>query len=150
MSLRLYKSNDETYNVIKIVEHNHNNIEALNKISDIDNEPYYNDDKILTQKDNIEDTEVDNALSVVNQMKLHSFDWNDGSNPHQKIGFVADELEEIDSRLAVGGGWDITTNPDGKEEKVMNVKTVDTFDMMGYVVKAIQELSEQIQKLKDA
>ena len=33
---------------------------------------------------------------------------------------------------------------------VMNVKTVDTFYMMGYVVKAIQELSEQIQKLKDA
>ena len=58
MSLRLYKSNDETYNVIKIVEHNHNNIEALNKISDIDNEPYYNDDKILTQKDNIEDTMI--------------------------------------------------------------------------------------------
>ena len=101
-------------------------------------------------KDNVNDTEVDNALEVVNQMKLRSFDWNDGSHPHQKIGFVADELEEIDSRLAVGGGWNIATNPDGNEEKVMNVKTVDIFYMMGYVVKAIQELSEKIQELKDA
>lgn len=56
MSLRLYKSTEKIYDIIKIVEHDHKNLEALNKISDIDNEPYYNNDKILTSKDNIENT----------------------------------------------------------------------------------------------
>ena len=56
-------------------------------------------------KDNVKDTDIKDALSVINKMKIRQFDWKD-DNKHQKIGFVADELEELDDKLVVGGGWE--------------------------------------------
>lgn len=91
-------------------------------------------------KKNIEDTEVLNALSVVNSMKIRSFDWKE-NNEHQKIGFIADELEKLDSKLAFGGGK--------TENGGINAKVVDTFYLLGYVVKSIQELSSQVSSLKE-
>lgn len=93
-------------------------------------------------KDNVKDTNIKDALSVINKMKIRQFDWKD-DNKHQKIGFVADELEELDDKLVVGGGWE------DEEHTQMNVKGVDTFYMMGYVVKGMQELSEQIKALTE-
>lgn len=93
-------------------------------------------------KDNVKDTDVKDALSVINKMKIRQFDWKD-DNKHQKIGFVADELEELDDKLVVGGGWE------DEEHTQMNVKGVDTFYMMGYVVKGMQELSKQIKALTE-
>lgn len=93
-------------------------------------------------KDNVKDTDIKDALSVINKMKIRQFDWKD-DNKHQKIGFVADELEELDDNLVVGGGWE------DEEHTQMNVKGVDTFYMMGYVVKGMQELSEQIKALTE-
>ena len=90
-------------------------------------------------KKNVEDCEVEDALSVINQIKLHSFDWLH-TNEHQKIGFIADELEQIDPKLSMGG----RTEKDG----TINYKSVDTFYMMGYLVKAIQEQQKQIQQLQ--
>lgn len=89
-------------------------------------------------KKNVEDTEIENALDIVNQIRLHSFDWLH-TDEHQRIGFIADELEQIDPKLSVGGG----TERDG----TIHYKSVDTFYMMGYLVKAVQELSEQNAKL---
>ena len=97
-------------------------------------------------KDNVNDSVV-NAIDLIKKIKVRQFDWNNNNqngylmNTHQDIGFIADELEELDGRLSIGGGVDV----DGE----MNIKTVDTFYLLGYVVKAIQELSEQIQELKD-
>ena len=91
-------------------------------------------------KENIADCEIDSALSIINAIKIRSFDWKNNEFSRQKIGFVADELEEIDSRFSVGGGYDA--------EGHMNVKCVDEFYMLGYIVKAIQELSEENKKLK--
>lgn len=93
-------------------------------------------------KDNVKDTDIKDALSVINKMKIRQFDWKD-DNKHQKIGFVADELEELDDKLVIGGGWE------DEEHTQMNVKGVDTFYMMGYVVKGMQELSEQIKALTE-
>lgn len=82
-------------------------------------------------KENIRPTEV-NALSVINQMGLYQFDWKrDGR--HQKIGFVADYLEQHDEHLAIGGGYD--------EDGNMDEKVVNDFYLMGYAIKGIQELS---------
>lgn len=82
-------------------------------------------------KENIRPTEV-NALSVINQMGLYQFDWKlDGY--HQKIGFVADYLEQQDEHLAIGGGYD--------EDGNMDEKVVNDFYLMGYAIKGIQELS---------
>lgn len=81
-------------------------------------------------KRNILNTNV-NALNMINSIKVRQFDWID--NPrHQTIGFVADELEELDPLFSLGGGYD--------EDGNMDVKGVDTFYMMGYVVKGIQEI----------
>ena len=81
-------------------------------------------------KRNVLNTNV-NALDMINSIKVRQFDWID--NPrHQSIGFVADELEELDPLFSLGGGYD--------EDGNMDVKGVDTFYMMGYVVKGIQEI----------
>lgn len=88
-------------------------------------------------KDNV-DNSVVNAIDLIKKIKMRQFDWNDNSqngylkNTHQDIGFIADELEELDKRLALGGGFDT--------EGEMNVKTVDTFYLLGYVVKALQDI----------
>ena len=90
-------------------------------------------------KENVDECEVDSALEVIDRIQLHSFDWRKNGK-HQQIGFVADELEEIDEHLADGGGYDA----DGE----MIVKSVDTFYLQGYEIKAIQELHAEVRSLK--
>lgn len=90
-------------------------------------------------KKNVEDCEVEDALSVINRIRMRSFDWLH-TDEHQKIGFIADELEQIDPKLSVGGG----TERDG----TVHYKSVDTFYMMGYLVKAVQELSTEVERLR--
>lgn len=91
-------------------------------------------------KENIKDSKVE-ALPFVNSIKVREFDWKQDGK-HQTIGVVADELEELDENLAVGGG----KNEDG----TMNIKSVDTFYLLGYAIKAIQELSAEVNRLKGA
>lgn len=90
-------------------------------------------------KENIEDTKIE-ALPIVNQIKIRQFDWKDGRG-RQEIGVVADELEELDKRFVmVGtGGYD-NEQTDDKGNPVINPKCVDTFYLIGYMVKSIQEL----------
>lgn len=84
-------------------------------------------------KENIENSETD-ALETVNQMKVRQFDWKKGG--HQNIGFVADELEEIDPNLALGGGYD--------ENGEMDIKQINSPYLLNYAIKAIQELSAKV------
>ena len=90
-------------------------------------------------KENVKDTEVTSAMDLISQIKMRSFDWKDDKK-HQIIGFIADELEELDPNLAVGGGEDENGN--------MNVKAVDTFYILGYLVKALQEANDRIKVLE--
>lgn len=84
-------------------------------------------------KENIEDSEV-NALELVNRMQVRQFDWKKGG--HQNIGFVADELEKIDPKLALGGGYD--------ENGKMDVKQINSPYLLNYAIKAIQELNAKV------
>lgn len=93
-------------------------------------------------KDNIKDTEV-NGLDFINKIKLRQFDWKE-SHKHQNIGFVADELEELDENLSVGGSDEVDETGLPK-----NPKCVNTFYLQGYEVKAIQELSQENKELKE-
>lgn len=86
-------------------------------------------------KENITGSEI-NALEAVNRMKVRQFDWKKGG--HQNIGFVADELEEIDPNLALGGGYD--------ENGEMDVKQINTSYLLNYAIKAIQELSATVKE----
>ena len=90
-------------------------------------------------KENIKPTKIKNALDIVNKFGVYEFDWKE-SGAHQKIGFIADYLQEADERLAVGGGYE--------ENGAPNYKTVDNFYMQGYIVKAIQELSAENKQLR--
>lgn len=87
-------------------------------------------------KKNVENCEVDSALNIINQIKLHSFDWIYKPEEHQKIGFIADELEKLDPHFTKGGGY--------TKEGTMRIKSVDSYYMLGYAVKAIQELSTKV------
>ena len=96
-------------------------------------------------KENVKNSETD-ALETVNQMKVRQFDWKERMGGwHQNIGFVADELEEIDPNLALGGGYD--------ENGEMDVKQINSPYLLNYAIKAIQELSakvdEQEKRIKD-
>lgn len=104
-------------------------------------ENYYATDYVYTNtgvsdirlKENVKDSEI-NALEVVNKMKVRQFDWKKGG--HQNIGFVADELEEIDPNLALGGGYD--------ENGEMDIKQINSQYLLNYAIKAIQELSAKV------
>lgn len=87
-------------------------------------------------KDNIKNSETD-ALETVNRMKVRQFDWKERMGGwHQDIGFVADELEEIDPNLALGGGYD--------ENGEMDIKQINSPYLLNYAIKAIQELSAKV------
>lgn len=87
-------------------------------------------------KENIKNSETD-ALETVNQMKVRQFDWKERMGGwHQDIGFVADELEEIDPNLALGGGYD--------ENGEMDIKQINSPYLLNYAIKAIQELSAKV------
>lgn len=90
-------------------------------------------------KKHIKDTDV-NGLDAVNRMQLRQFDWRrDGK--HQSIGFIADELEEIDPDLSLGGGYD--------EDGNMDEKQVNVYQVVAYLTKAVQELSAKVKALEE-
>lgn len=87
-------------------------------------------------KENVKNSETD-ALETVNQMKVRQYDWKEQMGGwHQDIGFVADELEEIDPNLALGGGYD--------ENGEMDIKQINSPYLLNYAIKAIQELSAKV------
>ena len=87
-------------------------------------------------KENVKDSKTD-ALETVNRMKVRQFDWKERMGGwHQNIGFVADELEEIDPNLALGGGYD--------ENGEMDIKQINSPYLLNYAIKAIQELSAKV------
>ena len=87
-------------------------------------------------KTEIAESKVD-ALALLRKIRIMEFK-KDGN--YQPIGMIADWVEELDPRLAIGGGYD--------EDGNMNIKGVDTFYLQGYEVKAIQELSDKVDKLE--
>ena len=85
-------------------------------------------------KGNIRDTEVEDATKVIESMKIRSFERKD-SHKKYKIGFIADELEQLDPNLIDGGG-EVDGHPD--------YKSVNNLQMLAYVVKGMQELNSKV------
>ena len=89
-------------------------------------------------KQDIKDSSI-SGLDLINKIKVRDFKWK-GDHRHQKIGFIADELEELDPNLSLGEKpYDEQGHPIYKQ--------VNSFYLQGYEVKAIQELSSQNKKL---
>lgn len=89
-------------------------------------------------KGNIKDTEVEDATKVIESMKIRSFERKD-SHKKYKIGFIADELEQLDPNLVDGGGV-LDGHP--------YYKSVNNLQMIAYVVKAMQELNLRVDKME--
>ena len=89
-------------------------------------------------KEHIKDTEVQDAIKIIRMMKTHSYIRKD-SHKKYKIGFVADELEKIDSTLVDGGGY-----TDGHPD----YKSINELQMIAYLVQAMQEQDNEIKSLK--
>ena len=85
-------------------------------------------------KGDIRDTEVENATKVIESMKIRSFERKD-SHKKYKIGFIADELEQLDPNLVDGGG-EVDGHP--------YYKSVNNLQMLAYVVKSMQELNSKV------
>ena len=74
------------------------------------------------------------ALEIINRMRACDFDWKKGG--HEHIGFIADDLEKIDDKLTLGGGYD--------ENGEMDIKQINSPYLLNYAIKAIQELSAKV------
>ena len=93
-------------------------------------------------KKNIKDTEV-TALDYINQIQHKSFDLKEGTG-HKDCGYIAQDLQKIYPGFVVEAP---EYNNDG--EKTGGTLQVNTFAMLPYITKAIQELSEENRKLKE-
>lgn len=87
-------------------------------------------------KENIKDSTI-SALPVIMDMKVREFDWKE-TKVHQPLGLVADEIEELDPLLTIGGGYE----SDGS----INIKSIDRLLLTEYAIKAIQEQQNIINK----
>ena len=140
VQVRFYKENANCHTDVRINDGVKSNISVVLPVNSGTLQVSSSDARLKT---NINDTEVNNAISFINKIHLHSFDWKT-DNTHQPIGFIADELEELDERLSVGG------NSDKVDENGLPIdpKCVNTFYLQGYEVKAIQELSSKVDALE--
>lgn len=85
-----------------------------------------------TLKHDICDTDETDALSKVNAIKHRKFVWNEGNKP-ESLGYIAQELREIDRDLASG--------PDG-------YCTINNLHLIALATKSIQELSAKVDTLE--
>jgi hypothetical protein len=73
---------------------------------------------------------VDNALDIVDNLRGVSFEWKE--NGKKSYGVIAQELEKVLPELVKGG----------------DPKTVSYSGIIGVLIEAVKELSEEIEKLK--
>lgn len=90
-------------------------------------------------KKNVADTKV-YATDYINRIDIKSFDWNydrsDGS--HVDAGFIAQQLEEVIPRAVY----------DVPQQDGSTLKNINHFALIPYLVKALQEQNERIEKLE--
>ena len=92
-------------------------------------------------KTNIENTDVV-GLDVINKLRLIKFDWNETATQdagwsmkgHQKLGFIAQEVEQI--------------VPEFISEDVNGFKIMGDSGFVLYLIKAVQEQQTQIEELE--
>lgn len=85
-------------------------------------------------KENIKDSQVCNALDQILKIRHRDFDWINGE--HVDLGYIAQELEEINELMVL--------KPNDDSE----FYGVNTFYLMGVITKAIQELYQIVLESK--
>lgn len=89
--------------------------------------PSFNATSARKDKENIKDATL-NATELINSVNVVEFNFKNDTEKNKKIGFIADDTSEV---LA-------TKNHD----------TMDVYSCIGVLIKAIQELSSEVEILK--
>lgn len=92
-------------------------------------------------KKNIKTTE-NKAIEKINKINHVEFDWK-SNGEHQNIGYIAQEMNEIDSNFVHYSKYK-DTNGEEKENWQIN-----TLSVLATATKAIQEQQEEIKRLKE-
>jgi len=84
---------------------------------------------------------IENGLDVINKLRPVSYDWKHREQDKADYGLIAQELEEVLPILV-------------KEKEIMGenegkFKTVNYEKLIPFLIKSIQELNEEINKLKN-
>ena len=88
-------------------------------------------------KENINDTEI-NALDIINKIQHRQFDWKE-NNKHENIGYIAQEMEEIDKNYIHKTK---IKNKDGEENYDYQINLLS---VLATATKAIQELDNKVE-----
>ncbi len=97
-------------------------------------------------KENIEDTKI-KALDKINNIHLVEFDFKDTQKygKHKDIGYIAQELKDIIPECVLNVPAD---EEDAQRYDTDHLYVVEDKHMIPYLVKAIQEQSQEINELK--
>ena len=82
-----------------------------------------------------------NALDAIDRMRVRSFNRIDEGGLYYSIGFIADELEEINQNLVSGGGYTEDGHP--------YYKSINGIYLTSYAIKGIQELHKKVNEQKN-
>ena len=88
-------------------------------------------------KKNIEDSDT-NALNIINKIKHRQFEMKKNGK-HYSIGYIAQELEDVDKNFVLIRE---------KDEKTEEQYYVNELPILATATKAIQELSEKVEQLQ--
>ena len=98
----------------------------------------FNDTSDGSLKENIE--ELSTTLDKVNLLKPSSFNWKESAERNNKnqIGFIAQEVEEQFEELV-----------SAKTVDDREIKSINTIGLVSVLTKAVQELSAEVEALKN-
>ena len=99
--------------------------------NDLEIDGNFNDTSDVALKSNIKT--IPNGLGMIEKLNPVTFNWNVEENNQPSAGFIAQEVEEVLPDLVRG------------EE---GEKTIKTAGVVGYLVKAVQELSARVKELE--
>jgi len=74
-------------------------------------------------------------------VKTYSYDWNDERKGHVELGFIADQLQEVVPEA-------ITEGEQSEDPDKDSLLYIENARLLPYCVKAIQELSSQVEAMK--
>lgn len=92
-------------------------------------------------KKNIKESST-SAIDIIKQIRHVSFDWK-SNNKHQKIGYIAQEMQKIDDTFT---HYNKFKTAEGQEKEDWQINTLA---VLATATKAIQEQQEQIEELKE-
>lgn len=102
-------------------------------------------------KENIKDSEL-NALNVINNIKVKSFDWKDKNKKHVEAGFIAQEVEKIDENFVIKAEVENKDNETIDYQYYINVLPIvaTLTKAMQEQQKIIEDLQKEIKELKSS